>query len=72
MLLIGLVVAGIVAVRRLTRTEAGRMAADRLVLRLPLIGDVARMVSISRLSSTLATMLASGVQLLDAMDVSSA
>ncbi|ALA58523.1 type II secretion system inner membrane protein GspF [Nitrospira moscoviensis] len=70
MLLIGLVVAGIVAVRRLTGTEAGRMAADRLVLRLPLIGDVARMVSISRLSSTLATMLASGVQLLDAMDVS--
>jgi general secretion pathway protein F len=30
---------------------------------------VARMVAISRLTSTLATMLASGVQLLDAMDV---
>jgi general secretion pathway protein F len=35
-----------------------------------LIGQVARMVSISRLASTLATMLASGVQLLDALDVS--
>lgn len=70
MVLIGLVIGGIVLVRRLTRTETGRMAADRLILRLPLIGDVARMVSISRLSSTLATMLASGVQLLDALDVS--
>jgi len=44
--------------------------ADRLLLKLPLIGEVARMVSISRLASTLATMLGSGVQLLDALDVS--
>lgn len=68
--LIGAVAGGALFVQRLTRTEAGRQAADRLILRLPLIGDVARMVSISRLTSTLATMLASGVQLLDAMDVS--
>jgi general secretion pathway protein F len=40
------------------------------LLKLPLIGQVARMVSISRLASTLATMLSSGVQLLDALDVS--
>ena len=58
--------------RRFIRTGAGRMMADRLILKSPLIGDVARMVSISRLTSTLATMLASGVQLLDAMDVSNA
>jgi general secretion pathway protein F len=58
------------AVRRTVRTETGRILADRLILKLPLIGDVARMVSISRLSSTLSTMLASGVQLLEAMDVS--
>jgi general secretion pathway protein F len=70
LLLIGLFFAGIVLVRRWVRTDRGRMAADRLILRLPLLGDVARMVSISRLSSTLATMLASGVQLLDALDVS--
>ncbi|HXH85524.1 MAG TPA: type II secretion system F family protein, partial [Nitrospira sp.] len=42
----------------------------RVVLSIPLIGQVARMVSISRLASTLATMLSSGVQLLDALDVS--
>jgi general secretion pathway protein F len=46
------------------------MMADRMLLKLPLIGQVARMVSISRLSSTLATMLSSGVQLLEALDVS--
>jgi len=69
-LIIGLAVAGLFLARRFVRTDRGRIAADRLILRLPLIGDVARMVSISRLAGTLATMLASGVQLLDALDVS--
>jgi general secretion pathway protein F len=69
LLLAGLLLVGFILVQRSVRTDRGRIAADRLILRLPLIGDVARMVSISRLSSTLATMLASGVQLLDALDV---
>lgn len=68
--LAGLLIAAIMLVRRWIRTNQGRTAADRLILRVPLLGDVARMVSISRLTSTLATMLASGVQLLDALDVS--
>jgi len=58
------------ALQRAIKTDAGRTAADRLLLRLPLTGEVARMVSISRLASTLATMLGSGVQLLEALDVS--
>jgi general secretion pathway protein F len=70
MVAIGIVLGSAFLMRRFVRTDGGKMAADRMVLRLPLIGDVARMVSISRLTSTLATMLASGVQLLDAMDVS--
>ena len=55
--------------RRAMKTEAGQLTADRWLLKIPLMGEVARMVAISRLTSTLATMLASGVQLLDAMDV---
>lgn len=70
MVMMGLILGGLYATRRFVRTGAGRMMTDRLILKLPLMGDVARMVSISRLTSTLSTMLASGVQLLDAMDVS--
>jgi general secretion pathway protein F len=70
LLIVGIVAAGLFFIRRFIHTEKGRMVADRVTLRLPLIGDVARMVSISRLTGTLATMLASGVQLLDALDVS--
>ena len=57
------------ATRRAMKTEAGQLTTDRWLLKIPLMGEVARMVAISRLTSTLATMLASGVQLLDAMDV---
>ena len=70
MVLLGMVLVGIWITRRFVRTETGHVMADRLLLKLPLIGQVARMVSISRLASTLATMLSSGVQLLDALDVS--
>jgi len=70
LLIVGIVAAGLFFMRRFIHTEKGRIVADRVTLRLPLIGDVARMVSISRLTGTLATMLASGVQLLDALDVS--
>ena len=68
--ILGLIIAGSLLARKTIQTEKGRTAADRMTLRLPLIGEVARMVSISRLAGTLATMLASGVQLLDALDVS--
>jgi general secretion pathway protein F len=70
MVLLAIVLLAIWGTRRIVRTETGRIFADRLLLKFPLIGQVARMVSISRLASTLATMLSSGVQLLDALDVS--
>jgi general secretion pathway protein F len=70
MVLLGIILVGLWGIRRVKKTEAGQMMTDRLLLKLPLIGQVARMVSISRLASTLATMLSSGVQLLEALDVS--
>ncbi len=68
-LLVGGAAIGILAVHRTIQTPAGRRTADRIILKLPLIGETARMVAVSRLSRTLATMLASGVQLLEALDV---
>jgi general secretion pathway protein F len=68
-LLLGGVAVLVAAIRRVLRTTAGRATADRWLLKLPLLGNVTRMVAISRLASTLATMLASGVQLLEAMGV---
>ncbi len=68
-LLIGFVV-GVFSFLRWVKTPAGQLRAHQLLLKLPMIGDIVRKVAISRLSSTLATMLSSGVQLLEALDVS--
>jgi general secretion pathway protein F len=70
MVLLALMLLALWGIRRVNKSESGQMLTDRLLLKLPLIGQVARMVSISRLASTLATMLSSGVQLLEALDVS--
>ncbi len=55
--------------RRWRASETGRKTGDSLILRLPIIGDLARKVAISRFARTLSTMLASGVQLLHALDI---
>ncbi|MBI2388997.1 MAG: type II secretion system F family protein [Deltaproteobacteria bacterium] len=51
------------------RTEKGRLARDTLILNLPIFGSLFQMIAVARFASTLASLLASGVQLLRAMDI---
>lgn len=55
--------------KRHISTKMGREKFDRISLRLPLVGRVVKMVAISRFTKTLATLLASGVQLLKALEI---
>ena len=55
--------------RRWRKTELGRAAGDTFLLKVPIVGDLARKLAIARFARTLATMLASGVQLLQALDI---
>jgi general secretion pathway protein F len=50
-------------------TPPGRMAWDRMVLKLPLFGDLFLKMAISRFARTLGTLLASGVSILDALEI---
>lgn len=68
-LLIPAVITVVYFVRRWLSSPKGRLAWDRTILRLPIFGPLARMVAVSRFAKTLATMLASGVQLLRAMEI---
>jgi type IV pilus assembly protein PilC len=56
-------------VRWLLRTEAGARAFDRLLLRLPVLGGLFLKTSVARFSRTLGTMLASGVPILQALQL---
>jgi len=57
------------AFRKWRATEAGRKTGDAIILKIPVMGDLVRKVAISRFSRTLETLLASGVQLLEALDI---
>jgi len=50
-------------------TTIGRELSDRFILAMPVVGGLARKIAIARLARTLSTMLASGVQLLQALDI---
>lgn len=50
------------------RSTAMQRVMDRLLLRLPIFGDVIRKATIARWARTLATMFAAGVPLVDALD----
>ncbi len=58
------------AVRRAKRTERGAQLWDRLKLRLPMkIGDVVLKVAMARFSRTLSTLVASGVDIIKALEI---
>ncbi len=62
------IVGGIWMFRRWRSTEAGRWIGDSIVLRTPVVQELVRKIAIGRFARTLSTLLASGVQLLSALD----
>jgi type IV pilus assembly protein PilC len=67
--LLGAVVLAVFALRRVRKTEKGRAATDRYLLRMPVFGPLLRRVAVAKFSRTLGTMLTSGVSILDALDI---
>jgi type IV pilus assembly protein PilC len=55
--------------RRVFRTPAGRAWKDRTLLRMPVAGNIIRASSFAGFANTLGTLLANGVQVLQALDI---
>jgi len=68
-LLLLLAVTLVAGLRSYARTESGRERADRLTLRLPYAGGLVKKLAIARFARTLSTLLASGIGLLQALDI---
>lgn len=60
---------GVWGLRKYYETPAGRMMIDRLILRLPLLGNLMRKIGVARFTRTLGTLITSGVPMLEAMDI---
>ncbi len=50
-------------------TPAGRMAIDRTLLKLPVIGILLRKIAVARFTRTLGTLISSGVPILEGLDI---
>ncbi len=51
------------------RTQAGRKAFDKGILKAPLFGDLVRKAAVAKFTRTFGTMISSGVPILDALDI---
>ena len=68
-IILGVIVAAVVAVKKYYATPQGKLAIDKLLLKLPVFGDLIRKASVAKFTRTLGTLLASGVPLLEALTI---
>ena len=66
-----LILAGIAGfgLRSYNKTENGRRVIDRTLLKIPVLGEVLRKIAVARFTRTLATLLTSGVPILEGLDI---
>ncbi len=66
-----IILGGIAAfgLRSYKQTENGRRVIDRTLLKVPVLGEVLRKIGVARFTRTLATLLTSGVPILEGLDI---
>jgi type IV pilus assembly protein PilC len=67
--LIVILIAGFFGFRAYYATASGRMLVDGVTLRVPILGMLMRKIAVARFCRTLSTLLASGVSILEALDI---
>jgi type IV pilus assembly protein PilC len=62
-------VALIFAIRKYYQTDGGQLVIDRLMLRMPVLGNLLRKSAVSRFTRTLGTLISSGVSILEGLQI---
>jgi len=57
------------SLKRYYATNDGKLVIDRLLLKMPVLGDVLRKSAVSRFTRTLGTLIGSGVSILDGLEI---
>jgi type IV pilus assembly protein PilC len=66
---LAIIIGSVVAFRRWIRTESGRVTWDRFKLRPPVFGPLFHKVALARVTSTLSSLMSSGVPILESLDI---
>ena len=69
MVLIIAVIGAWLSFRSWKNSDSGSRQWDKIVLKIPVVGKLARMIAVSRFTRTLSTLLVGGVPMLQAMDI---
>jgi type IV pilus assembly protein PilC len=69
LLILVAIVGVIVGLKVWYQTPAGRMAIDRILLKLPLLGLLLRKIAVARFTRTLGTLISSGVPILEGLEI---
>jgi type IV pilus assembly protein PilC len=62
-------IGAVVAVRQTYQTDGGRLAIDRMLLNVPILGDLLRKAAVARFTRTLGTLVSSGVSILEGLEI---
>ena len=63
------VVGTVVGIRTYYKTPAGNLMIDRILLAMPILGDLQRKAAVSRFTRTLGTLVSSGVSILEGLEI---
>jgi type IV pilus assembly protein PilC len=66
--IVAIVIAGW-SLKKYYSTSDGKLAIDKLLLKMPVLGDVLRKSAVSRFTRTLGTLIGSGVSILDGLEI---
>jgi type IV pilus assembly protein PilC len=68
-IMIILAIVAAIALNRYHKTEQGRRKVDELLLKAPVFGELVRKIAVSRFARTLATLVSSGVPILESLNI---
>ncbi len=63
------IILGIIALRSYYKTAKGRLVVDGFMLKIPVLGQVLRKIAVARFTRTLATLMTSGVPILEGLNI---
>jgi type IV pilus assembly protein PilC len=69
LVILGVLVATVVALKFYYRTPGGHRRIDSILLKVPIIGGILRKIAVARFSRTLSTLLSSGVPILQSLEI---
>jgi type IV pilus assembly protein PilC len=65
----GSIAAAVFMFKKYNATSDGRLKVDKMLLKVPVLGDVLRKSAVSRFTRTLGTLISSGVSILDGLEI---